>query len=77
MTNPGLLARFGLMHLFGTLETEVGRAGRTTALWVLLPSVQPSLASIDSATLPLIRDADFAPISRAWLENRHRSAPAA
>lgn len=77
LTNPGLLARFGLMHLFGTLETEVGRAGRTPALWVLLPSVQPSLASIDSATLPLIRDADFAPISRAWLENRHRSAPAA
>ncbi len=77
LTNPGLLARFGLMHLFGTLETEVGRAGRTPALWVLLPSVQPSLASIDSATLPLIRDADFAPINRAWLENRHRSAPAA
>lgn len=77
LVNPGLLARFGLMHLFGTLETEVGRPGRTPALWLLLPSVQPSVASIDSAVLPLIRDADFAPLTRAWLENRHRSAPAA
>jgi serine/threonine protein kinase len=77
LVNPGLLARFGLMHLFGTLETEVGRPGRTLALWVLLPSLQPSVACIDSATLPLIREADFAPLTRAWLENRHRSAPAA
>jgi hypothetical protein len=50
LVNPGLLARFGLMHLFGTLETEVGRPGRTLALWVLLPSLQPSVACIDSAT---------------------------
>jgi serine/threonine protein kinase len=77
LINPGLLARFGLLHLIGTLETEVGRPGRTPALWLLLPSLQPAVANIDGATVPLIRDADFAPLTRAWLENRHRAAPAA
>ena len=77
LVNPGLLARFGLLHLIGTLETEVGRPGRTPALWLLLASLQPGVANIDGATVPLIRDADFAPLTRAWLENRHRAAPAA
>lgn len=76
LVNPGLLARFGLLHLIGTLETEVGRPGRTPALWLLLPTPQPTVAAMDGITVPLIRDADFAPLSRAWLENRHRSAPA-
>ena len=74
LINPGLLARFGLLHLIGTLETEVGRPGRTPALWLLLPTTQPTVASIDGATVPLIRDADFATLPRAWVENRHRSA---
>ncbi len=74
LINPGLLARFGLLHLIGTLETEVGRPGRTPALWLLLPTTQPTVASIDGATVPLIREADFATLPRAWVENRHRSA---
>lgn len=77
LVNPGLLARFGLLHLMGTLETEVGRPGRTPALWLLLPTPQPTVAAIDGHTVPLIRDADFAPLTRTWVENRHRSAPAA
>lgn len=77
LVNPGLLAGFSLLHLVGTLETEVGRPGRTPALWLLLPTPQPSVAAIDGATVPLIREANFAPLTRAWLENRHRSAPAA
>ncbi|WP_313913644.1 BREX system serine/threonine kinase PglW [Tahibacter sp.] len=74
VVNPGLLARFGLLHLMGMLETEVGRPGRTPALWMLLPSTHPTVASLDGATVPLIRDTNFAALPRAWVENRHRSA---
>jgi len=76
LLHPGLLARFELMHLFGELETEVGRPGRTPSLWLLLPTPQPQVASIDGRTLPLILETSFAAIPRAWLENQHRAVHA-
>ena len=74
LLNPGLLARFELLHLIAELEAEVGRPGRTPALWLLLPTPQPQVASIDGQILPLVLEASFAAIPRAWLENQHRAA---
>lgn len=68
VVHPGLLARFGLLHHVGTLETEVGRPGRTPALWLLLPTAEPAVAALDGQRLPLIRPATYAPIPRAWLD---------
>jgi serine/threonine protein kinase len=74
LLHPGLLARFELLHLIAELEAEVGRPGRTPALWLLLPTPQPQVASIDGQILPLVLEASFAAIPRAWLENQHRAA---
>ena len=76
LLHPGLLARFELMHLFGELEAEVGRPGRTPSLWLLLPTPQPQVASIDGHILPLILETSFAAIPRAWVENQHRAVHA-
>lgn len=68
LVHPGLLARFGLLHHFGTLETEVGQPGKTPALWLLLPTPEPAMATLDGHSLPLIRPASYAAIPRAWLD---------
>ncbi|MEP7311644.1 MAG: BREX system serine/threonine kinase PglW [Pseudomonadota bacterium] len=73
IVNAGLLARYDLLSLVTELEAAAGRPGRTPAAWLLLPTSQPALASIDGAPVPLVQSSVVAALAQPWIENLHRA----
>lgn len=80
LVSPGLLARYGLMHLVTELEEHAGRPGHTPSAWLLLPTSQQGLPTIDGMAVPLvnnIHNTRALALPPAWVENKHRAAPVA
>ncbi len=73
LTHPGLLARYGLMNLVTELESGAGRSGHTPSAWLLLPTRQQGLPTLDGTPVPLVNPGAAVWLPRAWLENRHRA----
>lgn len=73
LASPGLLARYGLMSLISDLESQVGRPGRTPALWLLLPTRRQGLPTLDGVPVPLVNASAAADVPQSWIENRHRA----
>lgn len=80
LTQPGLLARYGLMDLVETLRDRVGARPTDGAvplhgLWLLVPCDDQSDGPVvDGVAVPVITPGQWARIPEPWLENRHRSA---
>jgi hypothetical protein len=76
LVNSGLIARYGLMSLIDDLRDEVGRPGKLSSLWMLLPMAAPGLPTIDDAPVPVITSTQWATVPVAWAKNLHRAATA-
>lgn len=68
VVHAGLLARYDLLGLIGELEQEVGRPGRTPALWLLLPTANPGLPAIDGQPVPVVHANRLLPLDPRWIE---------
>lgn len=81
LTRPGLLARDDRIDFLARLRERVGRrpepgAPAVHGLWVLVPSEgSDGLPAIDRRAVPVIGPGEWARISEAWIENRHRAGP--
>ena len=65
---PGLLARYGRLDLFDTLQQRSGRADGPPGVWVLVPSDgQSALPVIDGEPVPVITSSQWARIPEAWI----------
>ncbi len=71
----GLLVRYQQIGLIQTLRDAVLGTSMPTRL-LLVPGDSHQAPVLDGATLPVITPADWAYLPKAWLENRHRAAPA-
>ena len=77
LVNTGLLARYGLMSLVTEIEAAAGRPHHTPVVWLLLPSSQQGLPTIDGVPVPLINNINNSQtlaLPQAWVENKHRAA---
>lgn len=72
----GLLVRYGQIGLIQTLRDAAISSTMPTRLLVV-PSDHYQAPMLDGAVLPVITPADWTHLPKAWLENRHRAAPAA
>jgi hypothetical protein len=77
LVNSGLIARYGLMPLIDDLRDEVGRQGRLSSLWMLLPMAATGLPTIDDVPVPVITSTQWATVPLAWVKNLHRAVAAA
>jgi hypothetical protein len=65
---PGLLARYGRLDLFDTLQQRAGRSDGPPGAWVLIPSDgQNPLPVIDGRPLPVITSSQWARVPDAWV----------
>jgi hypothetical protein len=65
---PGLLARYGRLDLFDTLQQRAGRSDGPPGAWVLIPSDdQSALPVIDGQPLPVITSSQWARVPEAWV----------
>lgn len=71
----GLLVRYQQIGLIQTLRDAVLGTSMPTRL-LLVPGDSHQAPMLDGATLPVVTPADWAYLPKAWLENRHRAAPA-
>ncbi|MBC7213749.1 MAG: BREX system serine/threonine kinase PglW [Burkholderiaceae bacterium] len=72
----GLLARYDLMTLVTELESNAGRPGHTSCVWLLLPTSHQGLPVIDGVTVPLVNNINNTrtlALPQAWVENKHRA----
>lgn len=76
-TNVGLLARYDLMGLVTEIESSAGRPGHTPFVWLLLPSHEQRLPTIDGVPVPLVNSTQAFGLPQAWVENKHRAAATA
>ncbi|MDR6495646.1 serine/threonine protein kinase [Paraburkholderia terricola] len=76
LVNSGLIARYGLMQLIDELRDEVGRPGKLSSLWMLLPMAATGLPTIDDVPVPVITSTQWASVPVAWAKNLHRAAAA-
>ena len=76
LVNSGLIARYGLMPLIDDLRHEVGRPGKLSSLWMLLPMAATGLPTIDDVPVPVITSTQWAIVPIAWAKNLHRAAAA-
>ena len=72
----GLLVRYGQIGLIQTLRDAAISSTMPTRLLVV-PGDHYQAPMLDGAALPVITPADWTHLPKAWLENRHRAAPAA
>ncbi len=64
----GLLARYGRLDLFDTLQQRAGRSDGPPGTWVLIPvDGQNSLPVIDGHPLPVVTSSQWARIPEAWV----------
>lgn len=79
LTEPGLLARYGLMPLVQTLQNESGRPGKVPATVLLVPTTSSSGTPpvIDGVAVPVVSAAQWAAVPEAWVANLHRARAAA
>jgi hypothetical protein len=76
LVHAGLLARYNLMGLITELEACAGRPGHTPSAWLLLPTTQQGLPTIDGVAVPMvnnIHNTRAAVLPQAWIENKHRA----
>ncbi|HJW55340.1 MAG TPA: BREX system serine/threonine kinase PglW [Burkholderiaceae bacterium] len=76
LVNSGLIARYGLMSLIDDLRDQVGRPGKLSSLWMLLPMAATGLPIIDGIPVPVITSTQWATVPVAWAKNIHRAAAA-
>ena len=76
LVNAGLIARYGLMPLIDDLRDEVGRPGKLSSLWLLLPMAANGLPTIDDVPVPVLTSTQWASVPVAWAKNLHRAAAA-
>jgi hypothetical protein len=74
LTEPGLVARYGLMSLVTELQAQSGRAGKTPATLLLVATSNASNPAIDGVTLPVPTPAHWARVPEGWVANVHRGA---
>jgi hypothetical protein len=78
-----MLARYDQLGLIERLRERVGRRTASGApeihgLWILVPTPDhTAMPVLDNRAIPVVTPGQWARISRAWLANLHRSAPAA
>lgn len=76
LVSAGLLARYQLMGLITELEACAGRSGHTPSAWLLLPTTQQGLPTIDGVAVPMvnnIHNTRALALPQAWVENKHRA----
>lgn len=71
----GLLVRYAQVGVIQQLR-DAAQGGTRPARLLLLPGDGGHAPVLDGVALPVITPADWAHLPRAWLENRHRAAPA-
>jgi hypothetical protein len=74
LVNAGLIARYGLMPLIDDLRDQVGRPGKLSSLWMLLPMAANGLPTIDDVPVPVLTSTQWASVPVAWAKNLHRAA---
>jgi len=80
LTNSGLLGRYDRIGFFQRLRDRIDLRGDPTrprlhGVWVLVPTDDPAaLPAIDGRAIPVIGPGEWAHVTEAWLENRHRGA---
>jgi serine/threonine protein kinase len=77
LTDAGLFARYGKMHLLDTLRHDAGTAAGPFGLWLLVPSHGASFApSLCGEAVPITNPAQFETLTKEWVLNRHRGEAA-
>lgn len=78
LTYPGLLGRYKQVVMLSNLQAAVGTTGGIHGAWLLLPTDQQNLPTIDSpfgaVAIPVI-NGQHRRIPSSWLINAHRAAP--
>lgn len=76
LTYPGMLGRYRQMSLLANLQGAVGTTGGIHGAWVLLPTDQQNLPTIDSPSggvpVPVI-NGQHRRVPSSWLTNAHRA----
>jgi len=75
LVNPGLLARYHQLDLLVRLRDRIRRTGSPLhGLWVLVPtSSRAVLPTLDGQPVPVLRAAQWAELTEAWIRNKHRA----
>jgi len=75
LTDAGLFARYGRMHVIDSLRNDTGTQSGPRCLWILIPghgaTVTPKLCG---QAVPITNEAQFERLPKHWVLNRHRGA---
>ncbi len=76
LTDAGLFARYGRMHLIDSLRNDTGTQSGPRCLWILIPGHgATAIPKLCNQAVPITNEAQFEHLPKHWVLNRHRGAP--